>query len=367
MPKREVLSRFKEKLPFESPKQKRELLFYLLMKRAEENARAVKKNSGIKLRKVLSPRKLRRVLFTSAAKNPKKCEITEALKIAGIGGVTKDDVLIAAFCDLPMERSLGIVPTDLSAAQLCTDANLCLAQALIGRSSSVQIIAKGNASKIIRQAKLRRLLCNVYATDNADNRCYRVEISGPLSIFGHTLLYGRALASLVPLLGVCNEYSLSASCSLRGERGQFTLRSGDPISVSTHTSLFDSKLEMDFANAFLRKTKDWDLVREPEPILVAGDSINNNQRSLIFPDFKIQHRRDSSQYYYLEIMGYWTNEYLNSKLSKLKSAGISRLIICVDQKLICDAEKKAMESLGVVIMFKNKVDAKSVLDFLAQM
>ena len=78
---------------------------------------------------------------------------------------------------------------------------------------------------------------------------------------------------------------------------------------------------------FLRASKNWDIIREPEPIAVA--------ETLIFPDFALQHRSEPNRRWLLEIVGYWTPDYLRKKLERLREARIPNLLLCVSDKLNC--------------------------------
>jgi predicted nuclease of restriction endonuclease-like RecB superfamily len=120
-----------------------------------------------------------------------------------------------------------------------------------------------------------------------------LDLSGPLSLFRRTLLYGRALGGLVPQLAWCQSFRLQAVCALQGR------------------SLV---LEERFARDFRRTAPGWDVVHEPEPV-AAGDA-------LVFPDFALQHRLDPSRRWLLEIVGFWTPEYLARKLASYRAAGL---------------------------------------------
>jgi len=185
-----------------------------------------------------------------------------------------------------------------------------------------------------------------------------IEISGPYSLFKRTTLYGRALASLVPLLRACDRFCLSAEAMLRGRELIVTLRSGDPIFFGAELPRrYDSALEERFAREFRQAALDWDLIREPEP-LRAGDH-------LIFPDFAIYHRRDPTRRVLLEIVGFWTPRYLQAKLERLRAAGAPDLILCVDDSLNCTND--AWAGLRHVVRFKRHIDVREVLAMIEAM
>jgi len=87
---------------------------------------------------------------------------------------------------------------------------------------------------------------------------------------------------------------------------------------------YDSKLEERFARDFRRVAPDWDLIREPEAVQ-AGDT-------LIFPDFALRHRGDGRRWL-VEIVGFWTRDYLERKLALLRVAGLRDLVLCIDESV----------------------------------
>jgi hypothetical protein len=172
------------------------------------------------------------------------------------------------------------------------------------------------------------------------------------------MLYGRALASLVPLLRACDHFRLTAEAVLRGRELIVTLQSGDPIFFGPALpSRYDSKLEERFAREFRQAAPDWDLIREPEP-LRAGDH-------LIFPDFAIYHRRDPTRRALLEIVGFWTPRYLQAKLERLRVAGAPDLILCVDDSLNCTND--ALTDVRHLVRFKRRIDVRVVLAMIEAM
>lgn len=59
----------------------------------------------------------------------------------------------------------------------------------------------------------------------------------------------------------------------------------------------------------------WELVLEPAAVEAEG--------SLIFPDFALVHRHDPERRWLLEIAGFWTPGYLETKLARLRAAGLT--------------------------------------------
>lgn len=356
----ELRQRLNEPLPVAAPKHK--------LKIAQK---VLDRLCSVRERSSLPPHEARRAVFTLAAERSttiRSCIMSDAALALGVSTEQLDDAL---FADLASERLLGELPQDLCPARLAEQVNLAMIGGLLARAREVRILAHGHTRALVRQAKLVGLICVVErilpkslggevslgpgldAVTEGELEAVVIHVSGPLALFRHTRIYGRALASLVPRIAWCQRYEVSAHCQLseRGAPLRVTVRSGDPIPAGRELERYDSRLERDFARAFARCASDWDLIREPEPIAV--------DRGLIFPDFELRHRHHPERRWYLEIAGFWTREYLTNKLAQLRSAAIDRLILCIDEKRCCSEHE--LPHGANVIRYKRRIDAQQVL------
>jgi uncharacterized protein len=222
-------------------------------------------------------------------------------------------------------------------------------QGLLSHATRVRIYARGRTRAVVRHAKLRGLICIVTEQDETDDVC--IDISGPFALFRKTRLYGRALGELVPLLAWCARFRLYADCVLDGRRLQLRLGTGDPLSPASAPRPYDSLAEERFARDFRKLAPEWDVVREPEPISVDGTQI--------FPDFALQHRINPARRWLLEIVGFWTPEYVARKLARYRSARLANLILCIDEARNCAAVD--LPSNARVVRFRRRVDPASIL------
>jgi len=336
-PQHELDARLREPLPCESPPRKLRQAAYILARLPPGHRKAA-----------VPPRRARALVFVEAARAPAP-SATVLRTVAATLGVSVGELQDSLFADLPGNRLVAAPPQPLSPAELALRANLALAQALLCRAASVRIEAEGNARVLIRHAKLRGLICTV--APRAGTADPVLELSGPFALFRHTRLYGRALGELVPLLAWCRRFRLRAECVARGRRLILPLVSGDPIFPAAEPRRYDSRLEERFARDFRRLAPDWDVVREPEPVSAAG--------TLIFPDFALHHRHDAARRWLLEIVGFWTPEYVARKLALYRAARLSSLILCIDEDRNCAAED--LPSGALVVRFRRRVDAAAVL------
>ena len=336
-PQHELDARLREPLPCESPPRKLRQAAYILTRLPPGHRKAA-----------VPPRRARALVFVEAARAPAPSD-TVLRTVAAALGVSLCELQDSLFADLPGNRLVAAPPQSLSPAELALRANLALAQALLCRAASVRIEAEGNARVLIRHAKLRGLICTVAPRGGTADPV--LELSGPFALFRHTRLYGRALGELVPLLAWCRRFRLRADCVARGRRLILPLVSGDPIFPAAEPRRYDSRLEERFARDFRRLAPDWDVVREPEPVSAAG--------TLIFPDFALHHRHDAARRWLLEIVGFWTPDYVARKLALYRAARLSNLILCIDEDRNCAAED--LPSGALVVRFRRRVDAAAVL------
>ena len=183
---------------------------------------------------------------------------------------------------------------------------------------------------------------SAYAYSNYDNDVL-CSIDGPLSIFKLTDRYGTAIAKLLPSIIVSKEWSIKAlivrktatlgkkiyefmtsgaeSPDLPSESDIFAFNSNIKNRILEKTSSsfsyldasFDSSVEQKFASKFEQLSNGWKLIREPDPLIMS------NGKGFI-PDFAFE---KYGIRVYLEIVGFWTNDYLVRKIQKITDIMLS--------------------------------------------
>jgi hypothetical protein len=334
-PQRELDARLREPLTPEGPAGKKQLALRVLA-RLGRTARDA----------AVPPRRARRLVFGEAAGAAGARDAALA-RVASSLAVTPEELEAALFADLPGERVVTGLGASLSPTELALRANLALTQALLFRATGVTLEVEGNARALVRTAKLRGLICTVSRASGSDTV---LEVSGPLALFRRTILYGRALGALVPHLAWCPRFRLRAACLLEERLVDLSLGTGDPILPADAPPHFDSQIEERFAREFRKLAPDWDVFREPEPVVTGN--------GLVFPDFALQHRYDASRRWLLEIVGFWTPDYVRRKLALYREARVTNLILCLDEARACD--EGSVPAGAVVVRFRRRVDAGAV-------
>jgi predicted nuclease of restriction endonuclease-like RecB superfamily len=334
--------RTRDRFPVKAPRKKLELALRVL--------------DGLARDQVVSrvpARRIRQVLFAAAVSAPSRASAIESA--ACELDLDHEELMLGLFSDLPPERVLAALKEPLAPEQLALRCNAELIASLLARALRVRIEAHGNVRALVRHAKLLGLLCRV---ERNATEGILLELSGPFALFRHTRVYGRALASLVPRLAWCNTYRLTAELVLRAgderdEVARLLVTAGDPVLYGKQLPAFDSKLEERFARAFARETAHWELMREPTAFSIGS--------SLVFPDFELRHRITGATWL-LEIVGFWTAQYIERKLTALREARIENLILCIDEARGCGDDE--LPSSAKVVRYRRSIDARAVLAIL---
>ncbi len=153
-----------------------------------------------------------------------------------------------------------------------------------------------------------------------------LDIVGPLALFHRTGVYGRALASLVPLLAGCDRFELEVA---RARDQVYTVAVSSPVllpPVPVRMALPALDLAR-LCNELGRVARDAVVTPRPPP-LAAGTS-------LVCPDLLLEHGARTT---YVEIIGFWTSEYLEKKRLLYRAAGVD-VLFCVDDARGCTKDE----------------------------
>jgi predicted nuclease of restriction endonuclease-like RecB superfamily len=247
------------------------------------------------------------------------------------------------------------------AAAFLSRYNVAQLQACLYRAESVTVTATRDLKTIIRYAKLAKLLHEIVrgegvpcvagilpacvegillsdrgpealgtrgrdARDTQAHATYRITFSGPASVLRETHRYGVSFARFLPALLACKGWSMEAvlqtpwkTCAklVICDADRFTSHLPPPEE-------FDSALEESLARKFGPSRDGWQLIRE-------GDILHEHQKTFI-PDFTFRHE-DGTQVF-LEIVGFWTPEYLAHRRETLRQFRRHRILLAVPESSI---------------------------------
>jgi len=225
---------------------------------------------------------------------------------------------------------------------LLTRYNLALAQAVLYDATRMRIRVWDHFSTAFSYVKLFGLMHRLYPINEAGDRVettdgadgYEAVLDGPASLFSQSRKYGIRMANFLPALPLCDRWEMHAEI-LADEDGpgsdtlSFDLDHTDGLSSHyTAQSDFDSDVERTLAQKWDRANTDWKLVREDDVLDLGAE--------VMLPDFALEH--PDGRRAILEIVGFWTPEYLDEKLAKIRDADLDHLLVAVSERLECSAD-----------------------------
>ncbi len=305
----------------------------------------------------INPVDLRRRVFQTVEKlgiptnSEKRKRIIETVALET--GFSAEKVEEAFYADLDEELLLKKFDPP-STVDLLKHYNLSLTQTLLFDCTELSFKASGNWQNLFYIIKKLGLIYEAYQ-DNG----FWVKIDGPASLFKLTKRYGINISKLLPIITNSPEWSLKAKILWKYTNEICTLA----MESQKHGSLlptpkiqpltYDSIAEEKFASMFRAVGTCWALKREPEPVS-AGTGV-------IIPDFSLER---SDLKVYLEIVGFWTEEYLLRKAEKLKHVQ-ERMLLLVDEALACE-KLIALEKRPQLcfIYYKHEIPLAPVLRYL---
>jgi predicted nuclease of restriction endonuclease-like RecB superfamily len=267
-----------------------------------------------------------------ASRTPTDTRTTPA---AGGAASAYGGIVPVLYADYPEFHRLEAFPPDYDAEGLRADYDLAQAQALLYDAVRVTVEAAGDFKHIVQYARLSRLLHRI---ERRRGGGYRLAFDGPNSLLRRTRVYGVDFARFLAALVAARGWQMEAEVVLRRGWRPVTFALSDADGLRSRVpapALFDSKIEETFARKFGPSRGGWRLRREAVILEAAG--------ALVVPDFVFVHE-DGTEVA-LEIVGYWTPEYLAEKLAKLERVRGVRLIVAVRRSLALRAGHLSAEVL----------------------
>lgn len=238
----------------------------------------------------------------------------------------------------------------MSPENLLRQYNLSLAQTLLFKATGMEILIEDKYQEVFRRIKHLGLIYTI-----CDGKIY---LDGPISLFKLTEKYGSSFAKLLPTIVSSARWSLKASILKRTMQGKriydFNLDHTSRLFLGKETGdrtvTFDSSVEKDF---YQFSFNGWVVSREPE-VLKAG-------KYAFIPDFSLE-RNDAR--IYVEIIGFWTPEYLRNKIEKINSLDEKEsLILLVNKNLACSSSDFKTDN---VIFYDKKIPYLEIIKILRE-
>jgi len=305
----------------------------------------------------INPSDLRKKIFQATEKHglPTTSEKRQLILefVASETALTTQYIEEQLYADLDSELILTKFDAP-SALDLLQQYNLSLSQTLLFDCTELSFKAAGNWQRLFYSVKKLGLIYEVFREDD-----FCVKIDGSTSLFKLTKRYGLNIAKLLPTITANQEWTVNAKILWKytNEICDFKMDSTKHSSLLRKPNLqqvtYDSSAEESFASQFRAVKSGWTLKREPEPVL-AGNQV-------IIPDFSLER---AGLKVYLEIVGFWTEEYLLRKAAKLKQVEVE-MILVVNEALACEKlavlEKRPQLHF---IYYRDKISLAPILRYL---
>lgn len=369
---------------------------------------------------IIDPPRIRKAVFEESSKRGFALTELERVEIADsvaskLHLPSHDVVLKALWSDLDDNLILDYFDA-IDPEALVGWYNLSLMQTLLFNCTKLDFYISGgsNWKRVLRSVKRLGLMYHLQQPRQQEENRIICSLEGPLSLFKLTDRYGTLLAKLLPSIifpldkkrevSSGGEWHLDAWIVRKTMDGrkiyEFKISKNeipelmtDPFSSIPSSSVtekeltgpsssslyndynnFDSAVEEKFAKRFEQAETGWRLTREPDPLVLSNGGA-------FIPDFMFE---KYNKKIYLEIVGFWTKEYLERKLQKLADIFVSAdnrkkgnnnnnndktdllLFIAVNEDFACS--KSSLSSIvpkGQLIFYKNDtVPVKPILDYL---
>lgn len=266
------------------------------------------------------------------------------------------------YADDPTARILARAPS-FGGQELLRAYDLDLARGVLLDATRVEMTAEGAWTDVFRAVKLARLMYRI-TRDEEDPAArgrraprgtgtaprYRVHLTGPAAGFvARPERYGHRFARVVPALVRAPGWRLEAEVLREGRRLDYRLDAaslplepeGSPTARAAYDSAWERSLAREFADKIGTERAGWTLHREATPVALAGaPEAGGSGRAgrdaapgieLFLPDFTLRHADGREAL--VEIVGYWTPEYLEEKCRKVAAAGLDHLVLVVYRDL----------------------------------
>ncbi len=302
---------------------------------------------------IIDPIAARRTVFDESqgfvVSEEERTEVLE--RVAGRLSIKPDDLEKALWAD--QEENLVIKDFQTMAPEgLLRQYNLSLAQTLLFRATGMEIQIEDKYQEVFRKIKQLGLIYTII-----DGKIY---LDGPISLFKLTEKYGSSFAKLLPAVIASSGWSLKASILKKTAQGKriyefaldhtkMQIMSKEPAGGAV-TVTFDSSVEKDF---YQFSFNGWVVSREPK-VLKAG-------QYAFIPDFSLE-RNDAK--IYVEIIGFWTPEYLRNKIEKVNRLDEKdSLILLVNKNLACSSSDFKTDN---VIFYDKKIPYLEIIKILRE-
>ena len=327
-------------------------------------AKLLEREATFETRAPLDPERARRAAFEAGESVGVVTEAERETALARAGDrldASADAVAESFYADLEARQVLTSFEPRYDPESLVAQYDLSLAATALFDATAVRV-RSSEPKALISAVKRLRLMYEIRRVPDAERDAgpgdREVIVTGPATPFSRSRRYGTRFARLLRTVATAPDWQLTATVDDRGTERELRLDDDDitvPGTEPVTEPTYDSGVEREFATRFESLDLDWDLIREPEP-LAAGAHV-------VIPDFAFDYRHADFRVFF-EIMGFWTPEYVEKKLSRLAELEDVAMLVAVDESL---GVGEAVDQLtDGAIPYRRSVRVKDVVDALRE-
>jgi predicted nuclease of restriction endonuclease-like RecB superfamily len=295
-------------------------------------------------------------------------------QIAALEKMTWPQLEQQLFSDIIEQHRLIKFPYPLDTNELLARYNVAQTQAALLEARQMVIEATGDWKGILRYAKLANLMHRIDSIPDG----YRITLDGPASVLRGTHRYGVQMAKLLPGLLSCAGWSLVATIVPKGlakytdtpwgRKQRWTLKLDDrcglqsgieppkPTDSQVEEHLVENWELMRMLHGGKPVAGNWELLRE-------GDILVRGQR-VFFPDFTVV--SPAGNRILLEIVGFWTPEYIRHKSEVLDTFADTPLLLAIPHSLKAQWKKHAFSKNHCVIYYRQQVSPGEIIQAIEE-
>lgn len=233
------------------------------------------------------------------------------------GASHREEVL---YRDLPSNLTLLALPADLNDEALAKEVNRKRFHRMVADAWKLEVRRAENVANLVRLARMRGLMTWCKSVD-ADSILF---VGGAARGHSRNYVHGRAMCSIASLALSQGRATLRIWTDGTSKE-PYIVTADDPIAFrGKPIERYDSELERTFARWLEGHASGiWALERETSALEVDGVTF--------LPDFTLSRRADGRTVH-VEIVGFWTEDYLARKVRYARAFEDSPLVFLLDRK-----------------------------------
>ncbi|MDF3069500.1 MAG: hypothetical protein K0R38_5101 [Polyangiaceae bacterium] len=312
----------------------------------------------------LEPERIRRAVFERAASLRKDLAPGEQLErsavleqVAAELATTAEDLDAALYADLRSAQRLEHCPAT-NAAALVADYELVQVQSVLLRAVRIEAEVRGAPPdayrELFRKLKFRQLLFRIEPLEGGG---YRLEIDGPLSLFGATTKYGLELSLSLPALLSCGQLRLKAELRWGKRREALTFEQTFPP-LPSGSAVSGARSDVQELLESLAQHRGWE-ARLSEKLL----DLAERGGGVLVPDLELSRpRRGGAQDTVLvEVLGFWSRDAVFRRIEAAERGLSDRVLFVVSSRLRVSEDLLDGVDAASLYVYKGKINASALI------